>query len=56
MATDPTQVMIENIVTNLPNFLGLILALMVVLRQNMKLTDTLVQLVKECDCADSKDQ
>lgn len=44
--------MIENVIANLPNFLGLVLALLVVLRQNIKLTDTLVQLIKDCDCAE----
>ena len=48
--TDPLQAMIENVIANLPNFLGLVLALLVVLRQNIKLTDTLVQLIKDCDC------
>jgi hypothetical protein len=50
MTVDPLQAMIENVIANLPNFLGLVLALLVVLRQNIKLTDTLVQLIKDCDC------
>lgn len=50
MTTDPLQVMIENIITQLPNFVGLMLALLVVLRQNIKLTDTLVGMLKDCDC------
>lgn len=51
---DPTQAFFETIVTQIPNFVGLILALLVVLRQNVKLTDTITQLVHDCDCHEEK--
>lgn len=47
---DPMTGLMEQVILQLPNFIGLVLSLLVVLRQNIKLTDTLVQLTKDCDC------
>lgn len=48
--------MLEQIVLNLPNFLGLVLALIVVTRQNIKLTDAMIAMLKDCDCQEKPPQ
>lgn len=47
---DPMNGMIQQLILQLPNFVGLVLALLVVLRQNMKLSDALIKLIRDCDC------
>ena len=41
--------LITNIITNLPNFAGLIFALIVVMRNNEKLTNALIDMAKHCN-------
>lgn len=45
--------LIRNIVLQLPNFAGLALALVLLLRQNAQLTQALIQVSRDCDCRDA---
>lgn len=47
-----TNQMIATIITQLPNFAGLLLALFAVLRQNAKLTEAMISLTRDCDCSE----
>lgn len=40
--------LVTNIITNLPNFAGLMLALIVVMRNNDRLTKALIQMAVDC--------
>lgn len=40
--------LIVNIITNLPNFAGLMLALIVVMRNNDRLTKALIDMARDC--------
>jgi hypothetical protein len=44
--------LITNIITNLPNFAGLMLALIVVMRNNDRLTKALIDMAKNCSDAE----
>lgn len=50
---DAAMTLIESIVLQLPNFAGLTLALILLLRQNNQLTNALISISKDCDCRDA---
>lgn len=53
---DQANQVLQTIVTQLPNFAGLFISLAVVLRQNMKLTDALIDMTNRCDCRDKDER
>ena len=51
-----TTQMLQTLITQLPNFAGLFVSLAVVLRQNSKLTDALIDMTNRCDCRDKDER
>lgn len=47
---------LNQIILQLPNFVGLFFALMLVMRQNQKLTDALISMTERCDCRDKDER
>lgn len=47
---------LQAMITQLPNFAGLIIALFIMVRQNTRLTEALIALTRDCDCSDKGDR
>ena len=48
--------LLNQIITQLPNFTGLFVALLIMARQNQKLVDALISMTERCDCRDKDER
>ena len=48
--------LLNQVITQLPNFTGLFVALLIMARQNQKLVDALISMTERCDCRDKDER